>query len=495
MKVELIEHDAIGLGEMVRDGEIKPSELVEMTIERIEHVNPKLNAVIHKMYDEARKRAEKWDKKISSGEVTDVVFGGVPFLLKDLVAEYAGAPFSEGSAAVHGYIPKVDTELVKRQKAAGLITVGKTNTPEFGCLPSTEPLLFGPTLNPWNQTLIPGGSSGGSAVAVAAGIVPMAHGNDGGGSIRIPASCCGVFGLKPTRARNPLGPYFGDFGSGIAVEHALSRTVRDSAALLDATSGPDIGDPYYAPPKKRPYLEEVGSDVERLKIGFLSSIPAGWSFDTKIHPECEKAVRDVAQLCESLGHNVEEVDVEELSYKNLFMSFGLIFSSTTGQVVAYWERELGKKITQEQLEPVTWLVYQNAATRTGADYCIAIEDCQRFSRKVAQWFHKGDYDILLNTTLTIPPIELGNFAPDNLRKAGKAIQLMSKLVAFTFVYNVTGQPAMSVPLYWTADNVPIGIQFAARFGDEATLFRLAAQLEQERPWADRKPPIHCSKSS
>ena len=222
-----MEYDAIGLGEMVREGEIKPSELVEMTIERIERVNPKLNAVIHKMYDEARRIAEKWDKEISSSRRTDAVFGGVPFLLKDLIAEYEGAPLSEGSGVVKGYISKFDSELVKRQKAAGLIIVGKTNTPEFGCLPTTEPIIYGPTINPWNQNIIPGGSSGGSAAAVSAGIVPMAHGNDGGGSIRIPASCCGVFGMKPTRARNPLGPLLGDFGNGVAVEHALTRTVRD----------------------------------------------------------------------------------------------------------------------------------------------------------------------------------------------------------------------------------------------------------------------------
>ncbi|MFW9878783.1 MAG: amidase, partial [Candidatus Thorarchaeota archaeon] len=215
MKVELMEYDAIGLGEMVREGEIKSSELVEMTIERIERINPKLNAVIHKMYDEARKIAEKLDKEISSGRRTNAIFCGVPFLLKDLIAEYEGAPLSEGSRAVKGYVSKFDTELVKRQKAAGLIHIGKTNTPEFGCVPTTEPIIYGPTINPWNQDLIIGGSSGGSAAAVAAGIVPMAHGNDGGGSIRIPASCSGIFGMKPTRARNPLGPILGDYGSGI----------------------------------------------------------------------------------------------------------------------------------------------------------------------------------------------------------------------------------------------------------------------------------------
>ena len=490
MKAELIEYDALGLAEMIRDGEIKSSELVEITIERIERINPKINAIIHKMYDEAREKAQKWDNEISSSKRNDAIFGGVPFLLKDIMAEYGSAPLSEGSAAIHGYIAPLDTELVKRHKAAGLITVGKTNTPEFGFLPTTEPELFGPTLNPWNQDIIPGGSSGGSAVAVATGIVPLAHGNDAGGSIRIPASCCGIFGLKPTRARNPLGPYFGDFASGIIVEHALSRTVRDSAALLDATSGPDIGDPYYAPPKKRPYLEEVEEDVGRLKIGFLTSIPSGWSFESKIHPECEKAVRDAALLCESLGHEVEEINAEELSYDNLFMHFGIIFSSLAGQAISHWEKVLNKKITQEDLEPMSWLFVQNAATRSGADYLIAVTDCHSFSRKIAQWFHKGGYDLLLNTTLTTPPIKTGSFKATNLAKAGKNILLMSKLVAFTFAYNASGQPAMSVPLYWTADKIPIGIQFAAPFGDEATLFRLAAQLEQERPWIGRKPPIY-----
>jgi len=489
MKVELIENDAIGLGEMVRDGEIKPSELVEMSIERIEYINPKLNAVIHKLYDEARKNAEKMDKEIASGKKIESLFYGVPFLLKDLLAEYEGAPFNEGSSAVKGYISKNDTELVKRHKTAGLIIIGKTNTPEFGLVPTTEPTLFGPTLNPWDQSITSGGSSGGSTVAVATGIVPMAHGNDGGGSIRIPASCCGVFGLKPTRARNPVGPYFGDLFSGMVMEHALTRTVRDSAALLDITSGHSIGDPYYAPPKKRPFLEEVGQEVGQLKIGFLSSIPTGWNFGTKIDPECEKAVRDAAQLCESLGHNVEEINADDLSYTNLFITFGIIWSCGDGQVFAHWGKRLGKKITEDQVEPITWLVFNNAANRTGADYLSAIEECQLFSRKIAHWFHRGSYDLLLTPTCTIPPPKLGSFSA---KKVSRAIQLMNNMTTFTYVYNITGQPAMSVPLYWTSENIPIGVEFASPFGDEATLFRLAAQLEQERPWIDKKPPIHCS---
>jgi amidase len=277
MMEELIGYDAIALGELIHKRELSSIELLESTIQRIEKVNPKLNAVIHKMYDQARELAESWQTKLDKDQAQDVVFCGVPFLLKDLIAEYKGFPFWEGSRAVKGYISKVDSELVNRQKVAGLIIVGKTNTPEFGCLPLTDSVLFGPTLNPWDPSLTPGGSSGGSAAAVAAGIVPMAHGNDGGGSIRIPASCCGLFGLKPTRGRNPLGPLFGDLGGGIVSEHAVTRTVRDSAALLDVTSGPDAGDPYFAPPKDRPFLEEVKRDAGRLKIGFLLSIPENWS--------------------------------------------------------------------------------------------------------------------------------------------------------------------------------------------------------------------------
>ena len=489
MKVELVENDAIGLSEMVRDGEIKPSELVEMTIERIEYINPKLNAVIHKMYDVARKKAELVDKEIASGKKLESKLYGVPFLLKDLLAEYEGAPYNEGSAALKGYIAKFDTELVTRHKAAGLIVIGKTNTPEFGLVPTTEPTLHGPSKNPWNQELSTGGSSGGSAIAVATGIVPMAHGNDGGGSIRIPASCCGVFGMKPTRARNPLGPSFGDMFGGIVAEHALTRTVRDSAALLDATSGPSIGDPYYAPPKKRPFLEEVGQEVRKLTIGFLTSIPSGWSFGSKIDPECEKAVRDAAQLCENLGHKVEEINPVDLSFTNLFMTFGINWSCGCGQMFKYWEKQLGKKITEDQVEPITWLVFNNAANRTGAEYLSSIEECQLFTRKMAQWFHKGGYDILLTPTLAVPPPKLGSFS---MKKVSRTISLMNNMTTFTYVYNITGQPAMSVPLYWTSKNIPIGVEFASPFGDEAILFRLAAQLEQERPWIDKKPPIHCS---
>ena len=491
MMDELIRYDAIGLGELIRKGKITPSELLETTIHRIEKVNPKLNAVIHKMYDQARAAAETRGSDTKAAKTSDSGFCGVPFLLKDLVAECKDTPFDEGSRAVQGYISKLDSEIVKRHKASGLIIVGKTNTPEFGILTTTEPSLHGPTFNPWDPSLTTGGSSGGSAAAVAAGIMPMAHGNDGGGSIRIPASCCGLFGLKPTRGRNPLGPLFGDIGGGIVHEHAVTRTVRDSAALLDVTSGPDIGDPYYAPPVERPFLKEVGKDVGRLKIGLLTSVPEGWNEETTLHPDCEAAVKDAAQLCEDLGHSVEEVPAVLLNHPDLPQTFVLIFSCFVGHVVAYWERELGKKIRQDEVEPVTWDLYQESLKITGAAYLVAMEDLQRFSRKIANWYHKGNYDVLLSPTMRIPPTKIGSFqsSPDDPMKW---IRLALSFVAFTRTQNITGQPAMSVPLYWNEDNIPIGVQFAGRFGDEATLFRLAAQLEQARPWAEQKPPIHCS---
>ncbi len=488
---ELVGYDAIGLSELIRKGDITPTDLLETTIQRIEKLNPKLNAIIYKMYDEARTLAANLSSRSKSAKSTDPVFGGIPFLLKDLFAECKGAPFSEGSQAVQGYISKLDTELVKRHKACGLIMVGKTNTPEFGILTTTEPALHGPTFNPWNPGLSPGGSSGGSAAAVAAGIVPMAHGNDGGGSIRIPASCCGLFGLKPTRGRNPLGPLFGDVGGGIVHEHALTRTVRDSAILLDQTSGPDLGAPYFVSPPKRPFHEEVGRDAGKLKIGFLSSIPDGWNEETDLHPDCVNALLDAARLCETLGHKVEEVVPAKLGYPRIPEFFGNIFACYVGHVVAYWERELGREIGQDELEAITWESYQAGLKRSGVDYLIAVEGIQRFSRKIAHWYHEGQYDLLLSPTMRIPPPKLGAFraTPEAPREW---LQVALSMVAFTRTQNITGQPAMSVPLYWNEDNIPIGVQFAGRYGDEATLFRLAAQLEQARPWADKIPPIHCN---
>jgi len=492
MTDDLARFDAVRLGELVRQGEIKSSELLEVTIRRIENLNPKLNAVVHKLYDQARESASASDSRINQNASPNAIFYGVPFLLKDLIAEYKGAPLNEGCRAVKGYMSKLDSELVRRHKAAGLIVVGKTNVPEFGLLATTDSALYGLTYNPWDVSITTGGSSGGSAAAVAAGIVAMAHGNDGGGSIRIPAACCGLFGLKPTRGRNPVGPLFGDLGSGIVHEHAVTRTVRDSAALLDATSGPQPGDPYWAPPKERPFLEEINREPGRLKIGLLTSVPAGWHTESHVHPDCSGAARDAALLCESLGHTVEEIPPDDLSHPSLSQSFGIIFTSFAGHVVAYWEKELNKTITQDDLEPLTWVSYRAGLKRTGADYLRAMEDCQRFSRKVAEWYDQGKYDAILSPTLTIPPPRIEALQPTP-EEPKRGLAATINLVALTFFCNLTGQPAMSVPIQWSEKGIPLGVQFAGRFGDEGTLFRLASQLEQARPWAARIPPIHCSR--
>ncbi len=491
MPRDLSELDAVAIGTLVRNGELDPLEIAEDTISAIERVNPALNAVIHPMYDEARRVAGHWRDELAAGRARDAVFCGVPFLLKDLLAEYAGAPFNEGCRALAGYVSRIDSELVVRHKAAGLVVCGKTNTPEFGGSPVTEPELHGVTRNPWNPEHTPGGSSGGSAAMVAAGVVPMAHANDGGGSIRIPAACCGLFGMKPSRGRNPLGPLFGDLGSGIIYEHVVSRSVRDSAAMLDVTAGPDLGDPYHAPPPERPYLEEVARPPGRLRIGFITRLPTGWHETTTPHPDCVHAVEDTAKLLEELGHDVVETDADTFAQPDMPAVFGPRFGGFTAHVMRYWERELGRTLTRDDVEDATWDWYQGALASDPAAYLEAVEIAQRFTRRVARWYADGDFDVLLSPTLAVPPVRIGAFTPSDERP-GQWLHDILNFVAFTYAYNLTGQPAMSVPLAMNDDGLPIGLQFVGRFGDEGTLFQLAGQLEHARPWSGRRPDIHCS---
>ena len=467
---EIVSMDAMAQAELVRKKEVKPLELVDAAIERIERLNPELNAVITPMYDQGRAAA--------SGDIGQGPFAGVPFLLKDLGAMYAGVRLTLGARIMEGFVPDVDSELTIRQKRAGLITIGKTNTPEFGLLPTTEPELFGPTRNPWGAGHTPGGSSGGSAAAVAAGLVPMAHGNDGGGSIRIPASCCGVFGLKPTRARNPLGPLFGDMLGGLVAEHALTRSVRDSAALLDATSGPDLGDPYWAPPPARPFLEEVGADPGRLRIAVTARNATG----TAVHPDCLAALKDAAELCAGLGHLVEEVDPPQVG-EHLLHSFTVVWAAGCASTV---DGVFGDQATAEMFEPVTWGLCEMGRHFTSSQYLIAVTGLQGAARQLAQFMTK--YDLILTPTLAEPPLPLGSFGPtpDNPLAGWHR---SATFAAYTPICNATGQPAMSVPLYWNNEGLPVGVHFIGRFGDEATLFRMAAQLEQARPWADRHPVV------
>ena len=471
--------DAIAQADLVRRKEVTPVELVDAAIARIERVNPRLNAVVTPMYDLARRAA--LEQSVTTSSLAGP-FRGVPFLLKDLGAEYAGVGFTEGSAFLAGhYVSAEDSELVVRLKRAGLIVLGKTNTPEFGILPTTEPRLFGPARNPWDTGRTTGGSSGGSAAAVAAGFVPMAHANDGGGSIRIPASCCGLFGLKPTRARNPLGPHYGDLFSGLVAEHAVTRSVRDSAALLDATAGPEAGDPYWAPPAARPFREEVGADPGRLRIGFTTRAASG----VPIHADCVAAVQATARLCAELGHDVVE-DAPAVDGELFGQAFITLWSSGCAWTIDDWARRTGRSPAPEEFEPLTWTLAEMGRANGAAAYLLALQDLQRVARDVARFFAR--HDCWLTPTVAEPPLPLGSFdgTPEDpilgLRRS-------AAFVPFTPIANVTGQPAMSVPLSWNAEGLPVGVHFVGRFGDEATLFRLAAQLEAARPWAHRRPPL------
>ena len=459
--------DATAQAELVRKKEVQPLELLEAAIKRIEKINPTLNAVVTPMYDQARAAAPEVN--------LDAPLAGVPFLLKDILATYAGVRFTLGSSLLRHFVPDHDSELVVRLKKAGLVILGKTNTPEFGLLPTTEPALFGPCRNPWDLERTTGGSSGGSSAAVAAGIVPMAHANDGGGSIRIPASCCGLFGLKPTRGRNPLGPDFGDAIGGLVAEHAVTRSVRDSAVLLDATSGPDIGDPYWAPPPERPFTNEVGADPGNLRIAFTTESIAG----VPIHPDCIQAVQETAALCADLGHEVTQA-APKMSGDSLTEMFSVLWSSSTAATLSIL------KAKQDQVEPLSWALYEKGCQISAPEYMQTITALQRVSRQFARFF--VEYDLLLTPTLAEPPVPLGTFdatADDPM----KGFRRSKTFVPFTPICNVTGQPAMSVPLFWNREELPIGSHFVGRFGDEATLFRLAAQLEEARPWKDKIPPI------
>ena len=465
--------DATALADLVRRKEVKAIELVDASIDRIERLNPSLNAVVTPMYDLARKAALS---PLSEGP-----FAGVPFLLKDLLAEYGGAALIESSAFLRDHVSEQDSELVSRFKRAGLIVVGKTNTPEFGILPTTEPRLFGPSRNPWDTTRTTGGSSGGSAAAVAAGLVPMAHGNDGGGSIRIPASCCGLFGLKPTRGRNPLGPHYGDMFTGLVAEHALTRSVRDSAALLDATSGPDLGDPYWAPLPARPFLQEVGAGPGRLRIALTTQAATG----VAVHPDCVAAARDAAALCADLGHEVTEV-TPAIDGQVVMQAFMTLWSAGCAWTVDDWARRTGRTPTPDLFEPLTWALREMGRQHSASAYLLALQDLQKVSRQVARFFL--DYDVWLTPTLGEPPVPLGTFdSPPETPLQG--LFRAAAFMPFTPICNITGQPGMSVPLYWNDDGLPVGSHFVGRFGDEAALFRLAAQLEQARPWASRRPPV------
>lgn len=475
---EYAAYDGLGLAALVAEGAVTPTELVEEAISRIEKHNSKLNAVIYKMYDQARATATR---QTAAGQRAGGVFRGIPFLLKDILGNYEGVPTTAGCRFMTGVPAARDDTLVARFKAAGLIALGKTNVPECGVLPTTEPLLYGPCRNPWSLEHSTGGSSGGSAAAVAAGIVPLAHANDGGGSIRIPAACCGLVGLKPTRARNPIGPDLGDLVSGLIVEHVVSRSVRDSAAALDCTHGPEPGDPYCAPPLARPLLEEVRTRPGRLRVAFSTRSLHG----TLLHPECVAAVEATAKLLVDLGHIVEEA-APGIDGGMVSSAFSAVFMAGHATMIDGFAMLNGRTPTEQDFEGLTWALYQYGKQVTGTQYLLSIALLQMAARHIGR-FHEI-YDCWLTATLGAPPLPIGTIDV-NERDAMAGLAALVDYLPYTPIQNATGQPAVSLPLYWTPDGLPVGVMFSARFGGEATLFRLAGQLEEARPWRDRKPPV------
>jgi amidase len=438
-------------------------------------LNPTLNAVVTPAFEQALAAVEA---ALPAGPFT-----GVPFLLKDLVVEAAGMRFCEGSRFLRDNVSTIDSELVVRLRRAGLVLLGKTNTCEFGMKPTAEPALFGATANPWDVSRTTGGSSGGSAAAVASGMVPMAHANDVGGSIRIPSSACGLFGFKPSRARNPLGPLYGDAFLGWAAEHAVTRSVRDSAGLLDATAGPGVGDPYAVPAPARPYLDEVRTPPGPLRIAWTSRPSSG---SGRVDPEVTAGLEQTVALLDSLGHRVVERDLSELD-ERVGAAIGTMYDAATVWVVRYWSRVLGREPEPDELEPFTWALYESGLKVGGGDLLLAVTDLQAFGRRLAAAFE--DFDVWVWPTLATLPLPLGVMAvdPDD-PWTGNAEA--GEMLGFPLVVaNLTGNPAMSVPLHWTADGLPVGMHFMAPLGREDVLFRLAGQLEVARPWAARRPPV------
>ncbi len=475
---DLARLDATAQAELVRDGEATPLELTEAAIERAERLNPELNAIIHPLYEQGAAAA--------SGELPDGPFRGVPFLFKDLGAGLAGQPLHMGVRALKeaDFRLPVDTFLGRRFVEAGLVTIGKTNTPELGILPTTEPDIYGPTHNPWDLDRTPGGSSGGSAAAVAAGIVPIAHANDGGGSIRIPASCCGLVGLKPSRGRTSLGPLVGDTMSGLTAELVVSRSVRDVAAALDATHGPAPGDPYVAPAPSRPYMEELQADPGPLRIAVLTDPVA--APHVQVAPAVVAATREAAKLLEGLGHTVDEAApaIPEEGF-DLIETFLTRWYAGQTEILDQFGILLGRELGPGDVEPLTWAMAEEGRRRHSGQYLAAVSQHQALARMIGMWFDAG-HDLLLTPTLGELPPPLGSF-DDSGPEPLETIHRGETMAVFTALFNATGSPAISLPLGWSENGLPIGAQLVAPLGREDLLIRIAAQLEQAHPWADKFP--------
>jgi len=467
-KLFQLESDGFEQSLQIKNGSKSAIELVEEALERIEKINPSINAVVTKTYEEARETASK--------QLPESPLSGIPILVKDLI-QVKGVRNTSGAALFKDNIASFDSEIIKRMKNAGIIILGVTNTPEFGLTCTTEPRLHGPTHNPFNTEYSSGGSSGGSAAAVASGMVSIAHGSDGGGSIRIPSSFCGLFGLKPTRGRVPYSPRSGTANLGLSINHALTNSVRDSAAFLDIIDGFCIGEPYASPPKNRPYLEEIGVEPGKLKIALLTNSAIGGDF----HPEVEKVVRRTAEVCTELGHSVKEVKINDIAglKPQLFIdSFLNIWSTIAGTILKTVSLRAGG-LEREWVEDLTWGLYQKSNELSAIDYKMSHDVIEQFGRNFNHFMN--NYDAILTATVPDPPFKLGEVNP-TYEEPLKNFDKVFRYGSLTAMSNASGNPAMSVPLGLGRGGLPIGTQFIGRFGDEATLFRIASQLEKTIQW-------------
>ncbi len=467
------DYDGLGLAELVAKKEVSPAELVEAAIERVERHNPALNAVVYQGFDDARARA--------AGELPDGPFRGVPFLIKDLAMPVAGWPCTSGSRFARDVVDAADGGLTTRYRAAGVIPIGKTNTPEFGITGTTESAHLGPCRNPWNPEHIAGGSSGGSAAAVAAGIVPVAHASDGLGSIRIPSACCGLVGLKVTRDRNPNLPDGYDYVMGQVVDHVVTRTVRDSAAMLDATGYPDPASPYAAPAKPGPYLAEVGKSPGRLRIAWSAETPSG----RPISDEVLGALARTAELLAQLGHEVFERGLG-IDYRAIYAARAPAAAANFAAGVARLIEQVGREPERDEFEPLTWSILESGRKVTGVEALRSQHEARMLTRQVLAAFE--DIDVYLSPVMGEPPPKIGHIDPVHLEPR-EVYRRQNRVFPFTPPFNFSGQPSMSLPLAMSESGLPIGMMFTAKYADEATLFRLAGQLEKEAPWSARRPRV------
>jgi amidase len=469
---EYTAYDGLGLAELVRNRDVTPIELLDAAVERIDRHNGTLNAVVHKAYDEARKTA--------AGPLPDGPFKGVPFLIKDLGVRVKGWPRTSASRFAQVDADAEDSELIKRYRASGTVLVGKTNTPEFGIPGVTTSALLGPCRNPWNPDHITGGSSGGAASAVAAGMVPLAHASDGLGSIRIPAACCGLVGLKVTRDRNPNGVHDNDRAIGLSVDHVVSRTVRDSAAMLDATCAPQPASPYAYPHRERPYAEEITRAPGKLRIAWSNETPAGDPID----PDVQSTLERTAQTLKALGHDVREEGLG-IDYRKLYRAQGLVSAANFAANIRRWVEVKGREPTDD-IEGLARRAYEAGKRMTGQDALWGLQELRLRSREVLQRFET--FDVYLTPVMCTPPPRVDFL--DTLMEDLKEFDRRQRITfGFTPPFNMTGQPSLSLPLGQSRDKLPIGMMFTARYADDAVLLRLAAQLEKEMPWKGRKPPI------